>query len=256
MRRIAAWHGELGLEILYQVPVVYAMGRDVLVEIEAGKEALYPLARRRIIERIPETDEAASRRRGARGRPRVRGPKQWFVPEPFERQGVDDTLTVVCPRWRHYGSGKNWSGWQELVDAMSKMGDPAITAAGMRETSYDLSGPVVRTWDFARELDATIEAMLMARLVIATDAGLAHLAMLCGRPLLLVTYKGLVAPGPVIDSGGRVARGSYWLAGYGPDGVNRLEVVNHTRAYVEKIDGWERPEWVAERAMELVEELW
>ena len=39
----------------------------------------------------------------------------------------------------------------------------------------------------AISLDATVEAMLSAKVVVATDSGLAHLAILCGRPLILIS---------------------------------------------------------------------
>jgi len=52
--------------------------------------------------------------------------------------------------------------------------------------------------------------MLSADLVVASDSGLAHLAILCGRPLLLLSHNGKVAPGPVINSKGRQAAAQYW----------------------------------------------
>ena len=90
--------------------------------------------------------------------------------------------------------------------------------------------------------------MRRARLVVATDAGLAHLAVICGVPLLIVTYRGLVAPGPVIDSRGRKARDAYWpvrLAEY-------YHAANHTGAPIEVVDGWDDVEAVATGAARML----
>jgi hypothetical protein len=108
--------------------------------------------------------------------------------------------------------------------------------------------PCPTCWDYPRFLDATIEAMLAARVVVATDAGLAHLAVLCGRPLVLIAYGGgLVAPGPVLD-GERQTMPAYWPI--------RLEkyyhAANHMHAPIRVVPhGWERPEDVLAAALEM-----
>lgn len=251
MKRITAYTGEFGLKVYFHAPVVYAMGA-VPVEIEAGDEALYPRASEwHIVEREPETTPEASRRRGGVGRPKISGPAERFVPEPHE------TITssgppwdfVVCPRKRAYGDSKNWDGWPALTYGLRRLngGSTLVAAAGAPDSSYDVG--VGAAWEDERFLDLSIHMMLNTRLVIATDAGLAHLAVLCGAPLLLVTYRGLVAPGPVIDSSGRKARDSYWRAGYDPaERVNRFEDANHTDSPIEYVDGWEDPAKVVEVA--------
>lgn len=229
---VPVFRGEFGLKLRFHVPYVYALGAVPVVEIEEGEEALYPLAREwRIVPRAKDDS-----RHGGPGR---LYPIQRFQPEPHVSQKIKADV-VICPRKRAYGAEKNWPHWDTLTDL------PNAFAAGAPDSSYDLSIP--RAWDFWRFLDASIEAMRSCRLVIATDAGLAHLAVLCGAPLLLITYRGLVAPGPVIDSGGHVVRSEYWpvkLQDY------YLEA-NHLNAPIETIDGWEYPERVRSRALEIL----
>jgi hypothetical protein len=238
---VPAFRGELGLKIRYHVPWVYAKGPGHVVEIEEGEEALYPLAAEWRI--VPRNQDDS--RHGGPGRLQ---PQKRFVPEPYVRQGITADL-VLCPRKRNYGSSKNWNVWPWLALQLEVDGFN-VFAAGAPDSSYDVACP--RAWDYPRFLDASIEAMRSARLVIATDAGLAHLAVLCGAPLLLITHRGLVAPGPVTDSKGRVFRPEYWpvrLQEYYRD-------ANHTGSPIEAVDGWMHPERVLEKAKEMALQCW
>ncbi len=212
MKLVLPCRVEFGLKIRYHVPAVHALGPGNRVLIEPGDEALYPLAdewihveRRHDDQRRGWADPLKSELAANSDRDFIevkRGdPESRFIPEPHVRQGIKPDL-VICPRKRRYGSDKNWNGWELL----SKM--PGVFAAGAPDSSVDVG--CERAWDYDRFLDASIEAMLSARLVVATDAGLAHLAVLCGAPLLLITYGGLVAPGAVRDAEGRVLEPAYW----------------------------------------------
>src|SRR5690606_34523471 len=119
-----------------------------------------------------------------------------------------------------------------------------VFAGGSAAASYDV--PCAKAWDYERALDATIEAMRTARLVIATDAGLAHLTMLCGVPLLMIAHaEGLVAPGPAADETGRVMDEEYW-----PIKIDRYREGNHTGAPLEVVNhGWLEPDRVLRRAL-------
>jgi ADP-heptose:LPS heptosyltransferase len=87
---------------------------------------------------------------------------------------------------------------------------------------------------------------MAARLVVATDAGLAHLAVLCGTPLLLVGADGgKVAPGPARNAQGKVEHEEYWHV--------RLDEyyhqANHTNAPLHFMsDGWGDPSAVVAHA--------
>lgn len=245
--------GEFGLRIRYHVPAVHALPRPKAVYHEEGEEALYPSADETVV--VPRIDD--DRRAGTHPRSDVEFraecsrdalerfpgamvletspemPQSWFTPSPVVMYGIDPDV-VVCPRRREYGSAKNWDAWPHLI-RMLNSGGLRVYAAGAPDSSYEVDCPAA--WHRARFLDASIEAMINGRLVVATDAGLAHLAMLCGADLLLVTYRGLVAPGPVIDSSGEVAHETYWPV--------RLDEyyrqANHAGARIEVIDGWEDP---------------
>lgn len=249
IRSIEVCRSEFGLKVLKHVPQAntLCLAGPCVVEIEEGEEALYPNAERHVI--YNRGDDAD----------RFRHPQNLgveptrFVPQPVERHGIA-TDVVICPRWRSYGETKNWGLWDELALKLALLGLD-VFAAGAPDSSCSLNHIDADrcAWAYPRFLDATLEAMHAAKVVIATDAGLAHLAVLAGRPLLVVTYKGLVAPGPVYDSSGRKAHDKYWEAGCSPVGGDcRFEAANHTGAPIVKIDGWHRPYAVALEARRMV----
>lgn len=114
--------------------------------------------------------------------------------------------------------------------------DMFVAAAGAPGTSADV--PCLKAWTGAhgRPLDMSIEMMLNARLVIATDAGLAHLAVLCGRPLLMVTADGRPCPGYPW----KVRWEEYYAA------------ANWMDADIRMLDGWADPERVADVASQMM----
>lgn len=210
---VGPFRGELGIAIRYHVPAVAALPRPVVVCIEDGMESLYPNAEHIIVPRRPDAQRKDRYRKDAAFvmqwtaelRQRYPGctivapersenwPTHRFVPEPHEPQGANADV-VICPRKRTVAPERNWQGWPALADALSAAG-LRVFAAGAAETSDTRVAADDAAWGYTRPLDATIEAMLSARLVVATDAGLAHLAVLCGRPLLIVGHGKLPAPG-------------------------------------------------------------
>lgn len=195
---IPAFTGEFGLRVRYHVPTVHALlGKSPqAVQIEHGMEALYPRATEHIIVASPKDQD----RHGPAVK--VGAAEERFVPQPFVTQGVTARV-CIAPRGRGYGAGKNWHHWHLLADL------PGVFALGTKASSQSVECPAA--WDFnRRELDATIEAINACQLVVASDSGIAHLAMLCGKPLLLLSHHGKVAPGPVIDSRGKQAHAEYW----------------------------------------------
>ena len=146
--------------------------------------------------------------------PCPKAPRRYFLPAPTSVYGLACDV-VVCPRRRGYGADKNWPHWQEATDRLIDRG-LRVFAAGTKASSFDLRG-VPRAWDYDRPLDATIEAMSSSHLVLATDSGLAHLAVMCGRPLLMISHgEGLVAPG--LNDDGK----PYW-----PIQMDRFAQENH-----------------------------
>jgi len=248
MQTVKGWHGEFGLKLRFWIPQVTTLcGKEPThVTAEPGNEALFPLAKRITTAEATVSDNG----RGAAGRPPDLGVPETRVPlSPYEMQGVKaehgSIDWVVCPRFREYGASKNWDAWPQLAHSISRLG--RVFAAGLEETSYPIDpDAAVRAWDYDRELDATIEAMKMAKGVIATDAGLAHLAVLLGVPLILVTYRDKVAPGPVIDSKGNKAADEYWQPR-----AEYYEGANWTGSPIIRCDAWERPANLAAPMQEL-----
>lgn len=262
MRIALPFRGEFGLLVRYHLPAVHAMAPDIAC-IEPGCEALFPSAGQHLVVARNDDDRRRDlfskdaafltefRRQlraqypGAELLETYEGmPEAWFAPEPRVRAGLRPDV-VVCPRRRRYGSAKNWPHWTLLTLALRDAG-LGVFAAGAPESSASV--PSHAAWHHARHLDATIEAMLAARLVIATASGLAVLALLCGRPLLLITAGGLVAPGPVVNEHGRVMEPRY-----GPVPRGRLlDPVNHLGAPIHEVDGWDNPGRVVAESLALL----
>lgn len=259
-RVVAPFRGEFGIKLYWHVPAVHAARPDV-VYCEEGDEALYPSAEihvpvsrnddgrrrnqyRRDADFVAWAAEDAMERFGPDVEvlyPDTRWPRERFVPEPVVRYGIDCDI-VVAPRRRVYGSTRNWDAWPGIVDRLIAEG-LEVFAVGAEESCYPVNCPAA--WDYPRWGDAAIEAMHSAALVVSTDSGNAHLAVLCGRPLLLVTYRGLVGPGPVVDETGRAMEPAY-----GPVQMHRYEEENHMQSPIWLKDGWENPETVVQAALE------
>lgn len=228
---IPAWHGEFGLRLRYHVPQAHALlgVQPQPVQIERGMEALYPRATSYVYADRPKDDD----RHGSP--PRVWTEEERFIPQPHQPTGVTAQV-VIAPRGRSYGATKNWHHWETLLDL------PGVFAAGAPDSSQHLDCPCA--WDFNRPfLDASIEAINSAELVVASDSGIAHLAILCGTPLLLLTHHGRVSPGPVINSRGRKVADRYWnvrMTEY-YDRANWLNVPIETAPYA-----WDEPYTVRE----------
>jgi len=261
---IPALRAEFGMLVWWHVPAVHAVSGRKIVFIEPGMEALYPSAEEWLV--IDRQDDSKRRNRYARDaeyvermeraamrdipgcqivKPDAKWPKKRFIPEPHVTQDISCDI-VVCPRKRQYGSEKNWEHWPELTLRLRAKGYD-VFAGGAPDSSYDVD--CEKAWDYDRPLDATIEAMLSADLVVATDAGLAHLAVLCGRPLLMITHaNGIVAPGPVTDEHGTVMEPEYW-----PVKIERYREANHTHSPIRLLhDSWYSTEPVLSAVQNMV----
>jgi hypothetical protein len=262
-RIVLPFRGEFGLVVRFFVPTVHALKPDAVC-IEPGTEALFPSAARHL---VVDRNEDAKRRDlyskdaayvaavaaqlrrehpGAQLLEATEGmPEARFIPEPTVCAGIDPDV-VICPRRRTYGAQKNWPGWAELATALVGKG-LRVFAGGAPDSSDPVPCPAA--WEYPRYLDATLEAMLAARVVVATDAGLAHLAVLCGRPLVLIAHDGgRVAPGPVLNGDGSQAFPEYW-----PIKLDYYyRQANHTNAPIRVVPhGWERPEDVLAAALDM-----
>lgn len=258
MKRIALpFRGEFGHLCMHHAPQVNALPAPKIAMIEPGNEALYPgceyeyVLRREDGERRarvePELlEQAAHTMRVKYGDgaqmvyPSKEAERAHFVPEPTVRGGIACDV-VVCPRWRQYGESKNWAAWPDVTRELQERGLRTF-AGGSRDASCDVPGP--KAWDHDRCLDATIEAMLSAKVVLATDGGLAHLAIMCGRPLVLVSYQdGRTAPGP--DGQNRHP--------YNEIRMQRFHDANHRDAPIRCVHhSWEEPERAVDAVMQAI----
>ncbi len=246
------YRAEFGYICIAHAPQVYAEKGPKAVIIEPGLEALYPGCKFAYIE--PKNDDdrrvrievdyllelsqtfqkALARDFGAFEyvMPDLKAGREYFVPQPCNVTGVPENIdVVVCPRKRNYGSDKNWQHWQELINAYVEAG-LSVFAAGHPATSFPVKNCATawRGWyKNGRCLDNTIAAMLKAKVVVATDNGLAHLALMCGKPLVLISHKdGLVAEG--VDDIGK----PYW-----PIHMDVFERENHREAPIHVVhDCW------------------
>lgn len=250
MKIILPNRGEFGLKIMSHCPAVHAIKPDVVFG-ERGESCLYPSAG----EFIAVDSQHDDLRRGQRERtagfiPSVREiavkkwplkvlemefiitdenmPREYFTPTwPDEAKFGHAIDVLICPRWRVYGANKNWHLWPMLAEQLFQSG--IITgAAGVFETIdknvIDYIPSHLRSWKYVHALQFTIMMMKRARLVVATDAGLAHLAMMVGAPLLLISHDDdcKVAPGGVCDPKGHAMEPYYW-----PIKFERFTQANH-----------------------------
>lgn len=252
----ARW--EFGWVCMGHAPQVYADHGRKVVCCEPGLEAMYPGAAEYVhVERkadelkrsAPEHEFYMGLRETLAERfpravfvpPDKGAVREYFIPKPTVAQVEAGQIdVVVCPRRRAYGPDKNWPHWCELTDQLWDAG-LTVFAGGAAATSFRVNAP--SAWDYRRDLDATIEAMMAARLVIATDAGLAHLAVLCGRPLLMIAHaNGITAPGVCSDG-----------KPYIPIQMNRYQQENHTGSPITVVNyAWEEPRMVARRSMDML----
>jgi hypothetical protein len=267
MKIIAPLRAELGLKTWWYVPAVHAIPGPKVVYHEPGEEAFFPSATELVV--VERQKDELRRNRYARDadyvarmiahamehygpsaeilKPEPHWPKKRFVPEPTVKQGLSPEV-VICPRFRTYGPAKNWESWLSLSMLLQAWGLDTF-AAGAPDSSFDeVACPAA--WDYVRYFDASLEAILNAKLVVATDAGLAHLAVLCGTPLLMITHgEALVAPGASTDEKGRDMDPEYW-----PVKLERYEEANHRGSEIRVLrHAWYDLELVAGTIKSMVE---
>jgi len=158
-------------------------------------------------------------------------PKKYVSYQPNKKYDIECDI-VVCPRKRILAPDRNWEHWNALTKKLKAAGY-AVCAAGSPTASYKT--PCVKAWSYERFLDATIEAIQKSKLVICTDSGLAHLAVQCGKPILMITFNG--QPGPKTK----------WQVKW-----NRYNLENHTNSPIKSIDAWNNLDLVFNTATSMI----
>jgi hypothetical protein len=260
MKIFLPYRGEFGHRVMWHAPQVYACREpDKVVICEKGQEIFYPGAgeychcdrlrddkRRMRLEREHlDTWRAIARISWPDGEciepdPNPDAPRKYFTPQPIDPDPVwaeSKWDVIVCPRMRDYGSDKNWWGWQYVVRKLQQSG-LEVAAVGNEQSMWV---PCLSTYEGSPSQykinDNTVAGMLNAKMVLATDSGTAHLAVMCGRPLLIVTHNhGCIAEG--VDDVGR----PYW-----PVMMDRYVKANHCGVLIDRIfHGWNDPDLVIE----------
>lgn len=257
------YRAEFGYMVSHHGPQVNAVavkGFKVVV-CEPGYEALYPTAthyfhcdprptdqRRKWFEE-PLLRQWSDRMRSvAPGATQVR--PSWddatkrlpFVPEPYEeiqRGPFPAPVVAISPRARRYGEAKNWRHWESLGNMLEQAG-VAVAAIGSGESSGTTNWPFEAASRYKRPLDASLAILADVRVVVATDSGSAHLALMCGKPLVLITHlDGLTAPG------------------YGKIKFDWLDSDNHMHAPIRVVrKGWTDARAAYEATLSLLEETY
>lgn len=124
-------------------------------------------------------------------------PEGNFQPKPHCRAPDIHPDILVAPRYRKHGEARNYPHWQRVIDDVLALGY-TVGVLGTKETSVAVTGgpKLYRAWNHDDDLGVTLHWMSKAKMVLATDSGMAHLAVLAGAPLLvLYEHRGYV-PGP------------------------------------------------------------
>ena len=116
-----------------------------------------------------------------------RCPQHNFVPVPRGKAPKRCPDILVAPRFRQHGAHRNYQHWHEVIDNLEILGFK-VGLLGTKETSVDRPGLPgdLKAWESPDNLGITLHWMRKAKLVLCTDSGIAHLAVLAGAPLKVI----------------------------------------------------------------------
>ena len=106
-----------------------------------------------------------------------------FTPTPKIRRGLYADV-VIAPRYRTHGEHRNFEHWSAVAEGLMDAGY-TVAAVGAKETSVDIPNLSDYSWNHDN-LDSAIELMQSAKLVVTTESGMGHLAVLAGAPLKVI----------------------------------------------------------------------
>ena len=115
--------------------------------------------------------------------------KACFAPKIVSR-GLEVDV-VLTPRKRSFHTERNLAFWQEILNGLKDRG-LSIGAVGRKDTSFHLTGIDINSWDYDG-IDACIEMMQNAKIILAQNCGLAHLAIFLRTPMIMMrTGNGMI----------------------------------------------------------------
>lgn len=109
--------------------------------------------------------------------------KSRFEPK-ITHQGLRADV-VITPRYRKLVPNRNLPFWQQIVDQLTARGY-SVGSVGSKDTSISLKRVAFNSWDYGG-LEACIELLSNAKLVLAQNTGTAHLAVFLRCPIILMT---------------------------------------------------------------------
>ncbi len=110
-----------------------------------------------------------------------------FRPNPSDAaQATEAPKVVIAPRHRKHGAHRNYLYWPQVAAYASSI--CPVGLVGAKATSIDIEGVPehFKAWNHENDLDVTVSWMQRARMVITSDSGMAHLAILCGAKLFVI----------------------------------------------------------------------
>lgn len=134
--------------------------------------------------------------------PQRRGhcPEGNFIPKPSELCAAPDIRPdiLVAPRFRQHGAHRNFAYWDEVIRGLLAAGHD-VGLIGAEETSLDKAEwglpSCQKAWTYKDNLGITLHWMQTAKLVLTTDSGMAHLAVLACAPLHIIYGRSGVEAG-------------------------------------------------------------
>lgn len=124
-------------------------------------------------------------------------PEGNFIPKPTCLPPAWHPQILVAPRHRAHGEARNYPHWNRVVQDLRACGY-TVGVLGTKETSAPVENIPLdhNAWSHEDNLGVTLHWMSKAKMVIATDSGMAHLAVLTGAPLLVLYELRGKLPGP------------------------------------------------------------
>jgi len=108
-----------------------------------------------------------------------------FRPElkPIIKHGLNVDV-VISPRNRESRSESNCGFWKEIVSELINNGY-TVGGIGREETSENIKGTLLNSWDYNDNSSAIIEMLQNCKLYVGIDTGPSHLASLLSVPIIV-----------------------------------------------------------------------
>lgn len=157
-----------------------------------------------------------------------------FVPQPRCPAPMFFPEVLVAPRWRRHGEHRNFQYWPDVVSRLIHAG-VTVGLIGTQESSVPCPqvSDQLRAWSYPQNLGTTLHWMQRCKLVLTTDSGMAHLAVLARAPLKVIYGE------PGVETGS--PKGWKWvLPQMQEHAYNHCEPILH---------GWDDPQRVYTEAL-------